>query len=120
MQGKHGTTDYALVGPGSSSKVLEQTLGAGGTLELSNSGGEAVTFTGTLTADGGKKTAVNGTVPAGSTWSGKVPAAGHLHVVGSAPLIGGVVSGSGLAVLPLEAIATSTNGRRATVDPLLR
>lgn len=120
VQGKHGTTDYALVGPGSSSKVLEQTLGAGGTLELSNPGGEAVTFTGTLTADGGKKTAVNGTVPAGSTWSGKVPAAGHLHVVGSAPLIGGVVSGSGLAVLPLDAIATSTNGRRATVDPLLR
>ena len=36
VQGKHGTTDYALVGPGSSSKVLEQTLGAGGTLELSN------------------------------------------------------------------------------------
>ena len=120
VQGKHGTTDYALVGPGSSSKVLEQTLGAGGTLQLSNPGTEAVTFTGTLTGDGGKKTAVTGTVPAGSTWSGKVPGAGHLHIVGSDPLVGGVVSGTGLAVLPLDAVATSTNGRRANVDPQLR
>ncbi|MGK2310129.1 DUF5719 family protein [Cutibacterium sp. V970] len=120
VQGKHGTTDFALVGPGSPSEVLEQTLGAGGTLQLSNPGQEAVTFTGTLTTDGGKKTTVNGTVPAGSTWSGKVPAAGHLHIAGSAPLVGGVVSDSGLAVVPLDAVATSTNGRRVDVDPQLR
>ncbi|MDO4413340.1 DUF5719 family protein [Cutibacterium sp.] len=120
VQGKQGTTDYALVGPGTPSKVLQQTLGADGTLELSNPGRDAVTFTGTLTADGGKQTALNGTVPAGSTWSGKVPGVGHLHIEGSAPLTGAVVSSSGLAVLPLDAVATSTNGRRASVDPQLR
>ena len=120
VQGRPGTTDYALVGPGGSSKVLEQTVGAPGTLELSNPGREAVTFSGELTGANGKKTAIEGTVSAGSTWSGKVPAAGHLHIAGSAPLIGGVISASGLAVLPLEAMATVTNGRSADVDPQLR
>lgn len=120
VQGKPGTTDNALVSPGGSSKVLEQTVGAAGTLELSNPGREAVTFSGELTGTHGEKTAIEGTVPAGSTWSGKVPAAGHLHIVGSAPLIGGVISASGLAVLPLEAVAAMTNGRSVDVDPQLR
>ncbi|WCC79389.1 DUF5719 family protein [Cutibacterium equinum] len=120
VQGKRGTTDYAFAGPGSASKLLEQTLGAGGTLELSNPGGEAVTFTGTLVSSGGEKTELSGTVPAGSTWSGRVPGAGHLHIAGSAPLVGGVVSDTGLAVLPLDGVAMSTNGRRATVDTQLR
>ena len=119
-QGKPGTTDYAMVSPGGSSKVLEQTVGAAGTLELSNPGREAATFSGELTGTSGKKTVIEGTVPAGSTWSGKVPAAGHLHIVGSAPLIGGGVSASGLAVLPLEVATTTTNGRSADVDPQLR
>ncbi|MBZ0241188.1 MAG: hypothetical protein K8H77_11135, partial [Cutibacterium acnes] len=120
VQGKPGTTDNALVSPGGSSKVLEQTVGTAGTLELSNPGREAVTFSGELTGTHGEKTAIEGTVPAGSTWSGKVPAAGHLHIVGSAPLIGGVISASGLAVLPLEAVAAMTNGRSVDVDPQLR
>ncbi|MSS45954.1 hypothetical protein FYJ43_07870 [Cutibacterium sp. WCA-380-WT-3A] len=120
VQGKPGTTDYALVGPGGASKVLEQTVATSGTLELSNPGQEAVTFSGELRGANGNKTAIEGTVPAGSTWSGKVPAAGHLHIVGSAPLIGGVVSSSGVAVLPLEAAATTTSGRRADIDPQLR
>ena len=120
VQGKPGTTDNALVSPGGPSKVLEQTVGAAGTLELSNPGREAVTFSGELTGTHGEKTAIEGTVPAGSTWSGKVPAAGHLHIVGSAPLIGGVISASGLAVLPLEAVAAMTNGRSVDVDPQLR
>ncbi|GAE73791.1 secreted protein [Cutibacterium acnes JCM 18916] len=40
--------------------------------------------------------------------------------MGSAPLIGGVISASGLAVLPLEAVAAMTNGRSVDVDPQLR
>lgn len=120
VAGRRGTTDYAVIGPGSQGRVLEQTLGPDGTLELSNPGGETVTFKAVLMREDGKTVSLSDTIEAGSTWTHVLPGRGHLRVEASGPIIGGVVSKAGLAVLPLGAQTTRATGRTIRVAPQLR